>query len=236
MKNAVTLVDEVDVSALDVIVFTNGIITSSQRAATPENLELDLAVSYLSRVAITSRLRSKGFGTGKRGHPERLPRVFVMGYPGGNIEATLDDFNSERSYGLVSAHMNTVVGNEALVTHLGRDLAGLANVYGLNPGIIRTEIRDRALGKNSWSSWAVEAIAGTFFPSAEQYAENVLVHALAAPELEDRPNTLIDSKGNLIVPNAFLLKPGNQQRVMAESLRLLEAAINTPVPSATTPA
>lgn len=53
-------------------------------------------------------------------------------FPGKDVKATLDDFNSEKSYSAFPAHMNTVVGNEALIKYVADGDAEL-NVYGLNP-------------------------------------------------------------------------------------------------------
>ena len=47
--------------------------------------------------------------------PARKPRVFLMGFPGTDQTGSIDDFNSERTYSLMTAHSNTMVGNEALV-------------------------------------------------------------------------------------------------------------------------
>ncbi len=56
-------------------------------------------------------------------------------------------------------------------------------MYGLNPGLNQTDIREYMLGKG-WLFHVVESMVGLFCKSAEQYAESVLVPLMVAPELQ----------------------------------------------------
>ena len=228
MKSAAALADEIDVAALDTIVFTNGIMAARERQVSAEGIELDLAVSYLSRFAFARRLAEKGFGK-RRADTSVKPRIFVMGFPGSPQTAMVGDLNAERSYSAMPVHMNTVVGNEALVSYLAKQLEGSANVYGLNPGFIKTEIRDNFLGKGSWLSWIIESTVGLFTWTADNYAERTLVHVLASPELENETGTLIDNVRKVLKPNPFLAKDNNLERLLAESATLADRALAAPV-------
>ena len=86
MKNAKALAEDVDVEKFDVIVFTNGILSRSKRTETPEGIEEDLAISYLSRFAFLKRAMELGFSK-KRLDSSTKPRVFIMGYPGKKQDA-----------------------------------------------------------------------------------------------------------------------------------------------------
>jgi NAD(P)-dependent dehydrogenase (short-subunit alcohol dehydrogenase family) len=224
LKNAVQLAEEVNLEEVDTILLTTGIISAPQRQVSPEGLELDLAISYLSRYAFMRTVLSKEFGK-NRADKSVKPRVFVMGFPGSNQEATLDDFNSEKKYGVLSAHSNTVVGNEALVSHLNTAFQGRVNVYGVNPGIVKTEIRDNLLGKGSWTSSVIETVIGWVTPTPEQYAEDTLIHLLVSPELENRSGALLSPKRALMQPSKFLTVPSNFSKIMSESERLTEFAL-----------
>ena len=68
-----------------------------------------------------------------------------MGFPGADQTGSIDDFNSERTYSLMTAHSNTVVGNEALVLDAAARYPAL-NAYGLNPSLIKSNIRAAVLG------------------------------------------------------------------------------------------
>jgi len=151
-----------------------------------------------------------------------------MAFPGKNQTAVLDDFNSEHNYSAITAHMNTVVANEALVTYLNEGLKGTANAYGLNPGAIKTEIRDNFLGKGSWLSWVVESLIGLFTKSAESYAENTLLSVLASPTLEDQPGLLTDSSRFILPQNPFLADSKNLNRLIEESAKLADLALASP--------
>lgn len=76
----------------DVVVLTTGILSASKREVTAEGLERDLAISYLSRLAILDVLAPR--------LAENLlasrERVFVMGFPGVGEAGTLGDLNAEK--------------------------------------------------------------------------------------------------------------------------------------------
>jgi NAD(P)-dependent dehydrogenase (short-subunit alcohol dehydrogenase family) len=65
---------------LDLVILTTGIFAAPHRQQTAEGVERDMAVSYLSRLAV---LREIGPRLGKH-RPTTLmkPRVFIMGFPG----------------------------------------------------------------------------------------------------------------------------------------------------------
>ncbi len=116
-----------------------------------------------------------------------------------------------------------MVANEALVNYLA-DRVPTANVYGLNPGMVKTEIRDNVLGKGSWLSTLTEGLIGLIYPTAEKYANNVLVHAMVSPDLESSSKTLIDSNGRKLNPNVNLTSEV-QEKIMTETVKLLERAL-----------
>lgn len=223
MRNAVELAKEVKSESLDAIVFTNGIFAAPHRQVTSEGIELDLAVSYLSRFAFAEEVAKTGLGT-KRSDDETKPRIFVMGYPGSNAKPMLDDFNAEGKYQAMPVHMNTVAANEALVSHLMATFEGKVNVYGLNPGIIKTEIRDNFLGKGTLRSRIIETVIGWLNPTAESYAESTLINALVTPELENMSGALISSKGKIIEPNPHL-DSDVKLRIAKESRKLVNHAL-----------
>ncbi|KAJ3220375.1 hypothetical protein HDU67_000042 [Dinochytrium kinnereticum] len=224
MRSAESLTKDVNLSMVDTIVFTNGIIAAPNRQVSSEGVELDLAVSFLSRLAFLRKVLEDGSLGSARPKGLLKPRVFIIGYPGVKNVATLDDFNSEK-YAPFAAHMNTVVGNEAIVTHLHKEAKGAWNVYGLNPGLIHTEIRDNYLGKGSWMSWFVEGIIKNFMTSTEYYSEKALVHLVASPLYEDASTTLFDQRAKPLPPNPFLLEGENQARVIQESYKILDKAL-----------
>jgi hypothetical protein len=150
-------------------------MASKNRKETSEGIEMDLAVSYLSRL-VALRYLVPRFWKGKK------TRVFIMGFPGANQPFKIDDFNSEKSYeGTMGiARMNTVIGNEALVLDSASksEIDAKALFFGLNPGLIKTGIRD-----NVWSGGffyrnvlgpIVEWLISLFSDSPESYAAKMV--------------------------------------------------------------
>lgn len=214
MKAADRLGAELDATTLDVVVLTTGIMAAPARQATDEGLERDMAVSYLSRLALLRRLVPR-LRTGAR--------VFVMGFPGaGNAGDNLDDLNAERGYDAMKVHMNTVAGNEMLVLDWAKR-APHVGVYGLNPGLVKTAIRGNYLGEASWKHRLAETLIGWFTPTPEAYAARVLP-LLFAPELEGRSGVHFNQKVVAIRPTDGMT-PDHVDRFLAASTALVDRAL-----------
>jgi hypothetical protein len=113
MSEAVRLGLELPVEPFDVVLFTAGIIAAKTREETHEHVERDVAISYLSRLAVLQGLSSRLGSAREDGAPR--PRVFVMGSHGVGEIGDPEDLNSEENYKPLVAHANTIAGNEILV-------------------------------------------------------------------------------------------------------------------------
>jgi hypothetical protein len=191
----------------ELVVLTTGILAPSERQATAEGIEVDMAVSCLSRLALL------------RGLLPRLPhgaRVFVWGMPGnGASDHRLGDLNAEGpgyAGGIGWVHSNTVLANEALVHHLAaaqreRGEAGAA-VFGMNPGLLVTDIRASMHGgRGTWKGRIMEGLLGLFMPSVDTYAARTLP-LLLAPGLEQHSGALFNQSCAPILPNKEFEAPG----------------------------
>lgn len=202
---------------LDMVIFTTGIFAAPQRQETAEGIERDLAVSFLNRLvilnAITSRLGiQRPVGRGK-------PRVFLMGYPGTGQTGNADDLNAETSYNALPVHMNTVAGNEILVIHAASQYPRVA-FFGLNPGLIKTNIRDNFFGKDTVKARVMETLIGWFTPTADSYARRI-TPLLISDDIEQYSGGLFNRKGQAILPSSGLTKP-----YMSKFLSASEALIS----------
>jgi hypothetical protein len=112
MKQGRRVAEELPVETLDTLILTTGSGAGKQREVSPEGIQLDLAVSYLSRFVIV-REEAEPVGV-KRPEQTAKPRIFVMRGPGVGIEGYPSDLNSERTYEFWHGHGNTIAGNEAL--------------------------------------------------------------------------------------------------------------------------
>jgi NAD(P)-dependent dehydrogenase (short-subunit alcohol dehydrogenase family) len=219
MREAERVAKVLPAEQLDLVVFTTGIFAAPKRQATSEGLERDMAVSYLNRLVM---LRDLGPRLGKSRPVERAthkPRVFIMGYPGAGQAGTLGDLNADESYSPMTAHMNTVAGNEMLVLDAVSRYPH-ANFFGLNPGLIKTTIRDNFLGKDSFKSRVVEALIAFLMPSPERYAERI-TPLLVSPDLEPFSGAMFNQKGEAIEPSPKLADSAHVSKFLAESEALV---------------
>ncbi|MHC1481233.1 SDR family NAD(P)-dependent oxidoreductase [Frateuria aurantia] len=202
MTEAQRVAMELPAEQLDMVIFTTGIFAAPKRQTTAEGIERDLAVSYLNRLVILRGIASRLGTSHPRGRVK--PRIFLMGYPGTGQIGSSEDLNAEQSYKAMSAHMNTVAGNEMLVLD-GAARYPQIDFFGLNPGLIKTGIRDNFFGKDSLKSRIMETLIGWLTPTAEAYAERIMP-LLLAPALESCSGTMFNNKGLAILPSAGLTK------------------------------
>ena len=180
MREAQRVAALLPAETFDLFIFTTGIMAAPKRQETAEGIERDMAVSYLSRLVI---VREIGPRLGKhRPAAQMKPRVFIMGFPGTSQAGKLDDLNAEKSYSRWAVHMNTVAGNEMLVLDAAKRYPN-ASFFGLNPGLIKTDIRSNFLGANTLRYRFIEWMIGLMAPSAETYAER-LTPLLVSADLE----------------------------------------------------
>jgi hypothetical protein len=217
----------------DVTVLTHGIVAAAKREETAEGLECDMAVSCLSRLVILRELLP------------RLParaRVFVVGMPGNGADNfRLDDLNAEKGYegGFGFVHINTVGGNEALVLHLAAEQrakaaaaknkaggGGGVALFGVNPGLLPTGIRDVMHGGRATCSGAcMEGLLGCFTPSLAKYA-STMVPLFFAPGLEAHSGAMFGQKGTAIKINPEFEPHGRA----SEWYNAMEALLKAKVP------
>ncbi|AQZ09090.1 hypothetical protein BZL39_A00220 [Zygosaccharomyces parabailii] len=220
IKTCKALASDIPAERLDVVLFTAGIFASPSREETSEDLERDLATSYLNRLEIIDNFAPRM--KKERNHLGFKPRIFLMGYPGSGELGTIDDLNQEKSYGFMRAHMNTVAGNEALVIANAEKYPHV-NFFGLNPGIVKTSIRNNLLGENSWKSYIVEGIIGLFTQTPDGYA-SCIIPLLLASEIEKKSGSMFDNKGREIFASEGMSKI-YAEKYLAASRELLTSKI-----------
>jgi NAD(P)-dependent dehydrogenase (short-subunit alcohol dehydrogenase family) len=207
---------------LDLVIFTTGIFAAPHRQETAEGIERDLAVSYLSRLVMLQTIAPK-LGTQRPASSVLKPRVFIMGYPGAGQIGTCDDLNAEKSYKAIKVHMNTVAGNEMLVLDAAKQYPN-ATFFGLNPGVIKTNIRNNYLGEGSLKSRVVEGLIGWVTPSADTYAQRI-TPLLFTPDIEENSGTIFNNKGQAILPTEGLSEPHIKEFLAASKALLARAGV-----------
>jgi hypothetical protein len=177
-----------------------------------------MAISYLSRLVIVREIAPR---LSKNPAGPMKPRVFIMGYPGTGQVGTPGDLNAEKSYSSMAVHMNTVAGNEMLVLDSAKHYPNVS-FFGLNPGIIPTDIRSNLLGAGTLRHRLVEWMIGLTAPSAAAYAER-LTPLLVSPDIEGRSGAMFDRKGFSILPSPKLTYEYTQQFIAASEELVLRA-------------
>lgn len=200
------------------IIFTTGIFSSKNRQVTADGIERDMAISYLSRYIMLRSMEPHISKTFKVNGTDAKPRVFVMGYPGSNQAGNPDDMNADPvKYGFLAAHMNTVAANEAIVLHYAKKTKPF-NIYGLNPGMVKTNIRTNLTG-TGFLARTMENIMGFFVQSPEDYASNI-VPLLVTPEIENHDGAMFDNKANGLLKSTNI--DGNVEKFWENSAKLTE--------------
>lgn len=201
----------------DLVAFTTGTGPAKKRQDNGEGIEKDMAVSCLSRLVILRELLPR-MAAGSR--------VAIWGMPGNGAKTRLADLNAEGqgyegNFGWV--HMNTVAGNEAMVLHLASQPQWKDKVtfVGMNPGLIKTTIRDFMHGGKCIGSMG-EGILGLFTPSAKTYAARMLP-LLFAPSLQAHSGALFGQKGRAILPSKQFQELGHAYKWYAAMEELLKA-------------
>jgi hypothetical protein len=184
-----------------------------------------MAVSYLNRLVM---LREMALRLGKArpvraGADAAKPRVFIWGYPGTGQIGNPDDLNAERAYKALAQHMNTVAGNEILVLDAARRYPHL-NVYGINPGLVKTNIRSNFLGHRKLVFGMMEGIIGLLTPTPAQYARRI-APLLVSPDIEQHSGALFDSKARAILPSEGLTEEYRRKFTVASEALLTRAGI-----------
>ncbi len=213
------LAKELEPETLDILLMTQGIFAGKKRQTNAEGIELDMAVSHLSRSVMLHEM-AQSLGVGRKDQTVKA-RVFIWGLPGPKKSATVDDFNSN-NYVWHVAHANTVVANEALVLDAAQSYPNL-NIYGMNPGIISSEIMSGYLG-NGLLLKLQQTIMGVIFQSADQYAAKHLP-LLVSDDLEDHSGAMFGRYADFIKGNSMLADPIYLAKVTAESEALIKRGL-----------
>ncbi|EWM10308.1 SDR family NAD(P)-dependent oxidoreductase [Kutzneria sp. 744] len=220
MSGAVRLGEELPAEDEDVVLFTNGITAAKLREETSEGVERDMAVSYLSRYALLQGLHER-IGVNRPTSSPRA-RVFVMAGPGGDQDGNPADLNALTDYNQNTAHMNTVAANEALTINGANATNGPA-YFGLNPGLIKTDIRANYLGAGSFAHKATEALVGLLAQSPQTYARRI-VPVLFTHDLNHRTGVMFDRKARPIRPSLGMT-PNRVESFMTASDSLLRRVV-----------
>lgn len=213
MREARRVATELPAETLDLIVLTTGIMAGPEREVTAEGIERDMAISYLSRLVLLREIGPR-LGKDRAGKVEK-PQVFLMGFPGTGQVGKAEDLNAETRYSKWAVHMNTVVGNEMLVVD-GATRYPNADLFGLNPGFVKSNIRANLFGSNAFLLALMEGATGFMTASPETYAKRI-VPLLVSPDLAGHTGAFFNNRGEAILPTPEVADRSYMHRFLAAS-------------------
>jgi len=184
---------------LDILICTLGIFSTPQRNETADGLEEDFAVSYFSRYVVLREMKEYlEKSAAKRGE---AARVYIWGFPGSSAPIkSPDDPQFKQSYKQMDAHMNTVTFNEGLVYSFAKEAPQIA-VFGVNPGLIQTDIRRNLVGYGFFGN-LIESFIGFTGRDMTAHVED-LTQVIASPELGLKvTGSIFNTLGEPIKPSA----------------------------------
>lgn len=200
-----------DGDQIDLLVFTQGILAPKTRVDNGEGIELDLAVSAIGRRVILDGLRESGMIANCR--------VFIMAFPG--AEEKIVDLNGEHKYKSWPQHMNTVIVNDVTVLSYRKLYPGV-EIYGLNPGLIRTGIRDSMYGNKRLMKKWIEGFIEKHTPTPAEYAANIM-NVIGAAALVD---VFFNQHGEAIHKSEYLSNDQTVEKIWNDVGILIEKASN----------
>lgn len=224
MRKAQRVAKLLPAESADLLIFTTGIFAAPQRKVTAEGIEQDMAVSYLNRLVMLREMAPR-LGTQRAGARAK-PRVFLWGYPGGGQIGTPDDLNAELGYKALPQHMNTVAGNEILVLDATKRYPRL-NTFGINPGLVKTNIRSNFLGDKKFFFGLLEGLIGILNPTPEEYA-NRIVPLLVTPDIESHSGAMFDKKAQAILPSNGLTEAHIRKFTSASEALVARSGLHVP--------
>ena len=98
----------------------------------------------------------------------------------------------------------------------------MAQIYGMNPGLIKTDIRNSMHG-GGFIGKMMESVVDLFNPSAQDYA-NLMLPLMMAPELPKFKGAMFGQKGGAILPSPELT-PVEVAKWMAAAEKLAAKAL-----------
>ena len=189
-------------------------VVRGRRILTPEGVESNFAINYLSRFVLTQRLLPLLCAAGA---PDAASRIVVIGGAAMNGKVHYEDVNLTRRFGLVSVIRQFCAANDLFVIEQARRLAEMdalrrVTITTLKVGVVRTNIR------RTFPLWMKLLVPLVMDPLMGQTPEQVATSALrllVSPEFEGETGSLFTQ-----VRRFEATQPGRHTRDPLEGRRL----------------
>ena len=200
-------------------------VVRGRRLVTPEGVESNFAVNYLSRFVLTGRLLPLLQSTGT---PGAAARIVVVSGAAMNGKIHYDDINLTRNFGILSVVPQFCQANDLFVIEQARRLTESGGQYvvtvtTLKVGVVRTNIR------RDFPWWMKVLVTLVFDPLLGQTPEQIAAPAmrlLVCPEFEGKSGLLFTQikRFKAAEPSARTADPREGQRFWEFSERLAPRA------------
>jgi len=206
--------------SLHYLVLCAGVVRG-RRLVTPEGVESNFAINYLSQFVLTGRLLPLLQSTGA---PGAAARIVVIGGAAMNGKIHYDDINLTRNFGILTMVPQFCQANDLFVIEQARRLAESRDpprvtVTTLKVGVVRTNIR------RDFPGWMKVMVTLVFDPLLGQTPEQIAEPAmrlLVSPEFEGKSGVLFTQikRFKPAEPGARTRDPREGQRFWEFSERL----------------
>lgn len=164
-------------------------VIRGRRELTPEGVESNFAVNFLSRFALTLRLLP---ALETAGQPGEAARIVIIGGAARNGRVHFDDVNLSRHFGMLRVVSQFCQANDLFTIELARRLACNGNdhrvtVNCLKIGVVKTNIRREF---PQWMKWLVPLVMDPLLGQTPQEAAEPALRLLLSEEFEGMTGAL----------------------------------------------
>ena len=208
---------------LDLLVLSQGILTTAGRTETDEGIDRKMALHYYGRQLLIRELQPV--------LKDNAKVVTVLDGTAGNPDKlNWEDLDLKKTYGLAAAAKHCMTMTDAMVQHFAEQQkatgSGRRHYVHSFPGIVRTNIAQGLPWYLRPGAHVLSIAAGISSDDCAEYLVKGMNEATAAAEKEGRLFSFIDSRGKA-VPNKPVWTDERLKKVVEHTWKVVDDALNT---------
>ncbi|KAF7554272.1 hypothetical protein G7Z17_g3021 [Cylindrodendrum hubeiense] len=210
--------------SIDLLVLTQGILTTAGRTETPEGLDVKMALHYYGRQLLVRELTPVLKNDAK-------VLIVLDGLRGSPVGLNWEDLDLKTHYGMSNAAHHCISMNDAMVQAYAAQQKGQSasrrHYVHAHPGIVKTDLFESLPWYLRAGTRVLSHVIGV---APETCAANLLkgtYDSAAAGEKEDKYWSCIDGTGNLVTKKPSWSEE-EIKKVEDHTWKIVDDAINTP--------